>query len=66
MKKDVAVPAPAVEPMTLRGFIKRLGSLEAAAAAAGVSGSTYWRWVEEIHEPKGNNARRLRELGVAW
>lgn len=50
--------------MTLLQFIKACGSLEAAAAKAGVSASTYWRWIHEGSRPRGNNARRLRELGV--
>lgn len=62
----MTTPLPEQKKLTLKQFIKASGSLEAAAAQVGVSGSTYWRWVEEIHEPKGNNARRLRELGVAW
>lgn len=56
---------PVQKPITLHQFVKTCGSLEAAAAKAGVSGSTFWRWLHEGSKPQGNNARRLRELGVA-
>ncbi len=50
--------------MTLRQFIKKIGSPEGAAVELGVKPSTVWRWLNKICRPKGNNARRLRELGV--
>ncbi len=50
--------------MTLKQFIKKMGGPEAAAAEAGVRHSTVWRWLKKISKPKGNNARRLRQLGV--
>lgn len=55
---------PAGKTITLYRFVMKCGSIEAAAALAGVSGSTFWRWVHEETRPQGNNARRLRELGV--
>lgn len=52
--------------LTLIRFVNACGSIEAAAAQVGVSGSTFWRWVHAGSKPQGNNARRLRELGVSW
>lgn len=49
--------------MTLDEFTAACGSMEAAAAEAGVALSTYYRWTKGS-KPQGNNARRLRELGV--
>jgi predicted DNA-binding protein (UPF0251 family) len=54
------------KPVTLRQFVSACGSLEEAAAQAGVSGSTFWRWIHLGRKPQGNNARRLRELGVSF
>jgi hypothetical protein len=56
----------AQKPLTLNQFVKACGSLEAAAAQAGVSGSTFWRWLHDGSKPQGNNARRLKELGVIF
>lgn len=50
--------------LTLLQFVKACGSIEAAAAQAGVSGSTFWRWIHTKSKPHGNNARWLHELGV--
>ncbi len=50
--------------MTLRQFVKACGSHEAAAAQLGVRSTTLWRWMKKANVPKGNNARRLTELGV--
>lgn len=50
--------------MTLKQFIKKAGGQEEAAVQLGVRGSTIWRWLSKKSHPKGNNARRLRELGV--
>lgn len=51
--------------MTLRQFIKKAGGPGQAAIALGVRESTVWRWLNRLITPKGNNARRLRELGVS-
>lgn len=48
----------------LQAFVDDCGCIELAAARAGVSGSTYWRWLHDRSEPHGNNVRRLRALGV--
>ncbi len=50
--------------MTLRQFIKTCDGPEAAAAKLGVRSTTIWRWLKKKNAPVGNNARRLRELGV--
>ncbi len=50
--------------MTLRQFIKACGGPEAAAAQIGVRSTTLWRWTTKRMRPKGNNLRRLVELGV--
>lgn len=50
--------------MTLKQFIKKMGGHEEAAVQLGVRSSTIWRWLNEVSHPKGNNARRLREMGV--
>lgn len=50
--------------LTLRRFTAECGSPEAAAARVGVAFSTYCRWLNKSNKPKGNNARRLRELGI--
>ncbi len=52
--------------MTLSAFIKKMGSREAAAAAAGVSIVTYWRWMTGRTKPRGNDMKQLIKLGVKW
>lgn len=52
------------EKTTLAGYIKRMGSKEAAAASVGVSLITYWRWMKKKTVPRGNDARRLKELNI--
>ncbi len=44
-------------------FVKLHGPTS-AAALCGVSTVTLWRWATKKTTPKGNDARRLRELGV--
>lgn len=50
---------------TLEDLVEEEGNATAAAAKCGVSLSTFGRWLAGRHKPQGNNARRLRELGVA-
>lgn len=50
--------------MTLKQFIKKMGGQDEAAVQLGVRSSTVWRWLVRKSRPQGNNARRLRELGV--
>lgn len=50
--------------MTLRQFIKASGGIPQAAWDIGVRESTIWRWLNKKVKPKGNNARRLKDLGV--
>lgn len=50
--------------MTLKQFVKVCGGIEDAGAKLGVRGTTVWRWLNKKAVPQGNNARRLRELGV--
>lgn len=49
--------------MTLTAFSKLHGPTS-AAALCGVSTVTLWRWATKQTRPKGNDARRLVELGV--
>ncbi len=49
--------------MTLEQFVKKNGPA-AAAVACGVSTVTIWRWMTKRTKPQGNDARRLKELGV--
>lgn len=49
--------------MTLATFKKKHGATK-AAALAGVSTVTYWRWETKQTRPQGNDADRLVELGV--
>lgn len=49
--------------MTITQFVKLHGPTS-AAALAGVSAVTIWRWATRQTKPKGNDARRLVELGV--
>lgn len=50
--------------MTLRKFVELCGGQQAAAVELGVLTTTVWRWLNKTAKPKGNNARRLKELGV--
>lgn len=52
--------------ITLKEFEDAQGSKAQAAITVGVGATTFWRWRNRITRPKGNNARRLRELGVRW
>ena len=51
--------------MTLRQFVKTCDSPAAAAWRLGVNPTTLWRWMTKRSTPKGNNLRRLKELGIA-
>lgn len=50
--------------LTLRKFVELCGGQQAAAVELGVLTTTVWRWLNKTAKPKGNNARRLKELGV--
>lgn len=52
--------------LTMLQFEKACGGPMAAALQAGVDLSTWGRWTAKKNAPRGNNARRLRELGVSW
>lgn len=51
--------------MKLKAFVEACGGKEEAAVQLGVRATTIWRWLKKISVPKGNNARRLREMGVS-
>lgn len=51
------------KPITLKQFRKKMGA-SLAAYSCRVSTVTYWRWETGRTKPKGNDARRLVELGV--
>lgn len=48
---------------TLAAFINERGS-SMASVMIGVSTVTLWRWRKRKTSPRGNDAKRLRELGV--
>jgi DNA-binding transcriptional regulator YiaG len=60
--KKSAIPPRKI--LSLREFVELMGSKERAAAEAGVTLSTYCRWLNGENTPRGNNRRRLLELGV--
>lgn len=51
------------KPMTLKQFKEKHGPTS-AASLCGVTAVTLWRWITKRTKPEGNDARRLRELGV--
>jgi DNA-binding XRE family transcriptional regulator len=49
--------------ITIKAFKKKHGATK-AAALAGVTTKALWSWETGRTAPKGNDARRLAELGV--
>lgn len=50
--------------MTIEQFKRKHGDAKRAALACGVHPSTFGHWLAGESVPRGNNARRLRDLGV--
>ncbi len=51
------------ERARFRDFKSKHGAAK-AAALCGVSTVTYWRWETGKTKPKGNDAKRVAELGI--
>ena len=56
--------AKAKTATTLRSYVTRIGSQEAAAREIGVSLITVGRWLRKEDEPRGLSRRRLDDLGI--